>query len=83
VVVDSSQVDQPKPDAAAYEFALRQLGEDPADAIAVEDNVGGVRSAVAADVTCVAFPNANTAGHDFPGAARVVDHLDPAELGAR
>jgi HAD superfamily hydrolase (TIGR01509 family) len=83
VVVDAAQVEQPKPDAAAYEYALRQLGEDAASAVAVEDNVGGVRAAIAADVTCVAFPNANTAGHDFPGAARVVDHLDFAELGAR
>ena len=83
VVVDSAQVEQPKPDAAAYEYALRQLGEDASGAVAVEDNVGGVRAAVAADVTCVAFPNANTAGHEFPGAARVVDHLDFAELGAR
>jgi HAD superfamily hydrolase (TIGR01509 family) len=83
VVVDSAQVDQPKPDGAVYAYALRQLGEDAADAVAVEDNVDGVRAAVAADVTCVAFPNANTEGHDFPGAARVVDHLDFAELGAR
>ena len=83
VVVDSGQVEQPKPDAAAYAYALRQLGEDAAHAVAVEDNVDGVRAAVAADVTCVAFPNANTAGHDFPGAARVVDRLEFAELGAR
>jgi HAD superfamily hydrolase (TIGR01509 family) len=83
VVVDSAQVERPKPDRAAYAYALWQLGEDAADAVAVEDNVGGVRAAVAADVTCLAFPNANTAGHDFPGAARVVDHLDFAELGAR
>ena len=76
------QVDQPKPDAAAYEFALRQLGEDPADAIAVEDNVGGVRSAVAADVTCVAFPNANTAGHDFPGAAQGGRPPRPGRVGS-
>jgi HAD superfamily hydrolase (TIGR01509 family) len=83
VVVDSTQVEQPKPDGAAYEYALRQLHEDAAGSVAVEDNVGGVRAAAAAHVTCVAFPNANTAGHDFPGAARVVDHLDFAELGAR
>src|SRR5690242_15412130 len=76
VVVDSGQVEQPKPDGAAYAYALRQLGEDAAHAVAVEDNVDGVRAAVAADVTCVAFPNANTAGHDFPGAARVVDRLE-------
>jgi len=83
VIVDSAQVEAPKPDGAAYEYALRKLGEDAASSVAVEDNVDGVRAAVAAGVTCVAFPNANTAGHDFPGAARVVDHLEFAELGAR
>ena len=46
------------------------VGRGPGGRVAVEDNVGGVRSAVAAGVTCVAFPNENTAGHDFPGAAR-------------
>lgn len=83
VVVDSGKVEQPKPEPAAYEYALRELGEDAAHSVAVEDNVGGVRAAVAADVAVVAFPNANTAGHEFPGAARVVDHLDFAELEAR
>ena len=63
VVVDSTDVERPKPDGAAYAFALQRLGEDPGDCIAVEDNVGGVRAAAAAGLTCVAFPNANTAGH--------------------
>jgi HAD superfamily hydrolase (TIGR01509 family) len=80
VVLDGDQVDEPKPDGAAYALALRQLGEDAADCVAIEDNVEGVRAAVAAGVPCVAFPNANTRGHEFPGAARVVDHLDLGEL---
>ena len=37
-------------------------------------------AATAAGVTCVAFPNENTAGHDFGAAARRVDRLDFAEL---
>lgn len=80
LVVDSSVVSQVKPDPAAYHHALSALGVDAADAVAVEDNVGGVRSAVAAGVSCLAFPNTNTAAHDFDGAARVVDRLDPTEL---
>ncbi|GAA4320601.1 HAD family hydrolase [Klenkia terrae] len=81
LVVDNSVVQQSKPDPAAYAYALQTLGEDAADAVAVEDNVGGVESATAAGVTCLAFPNTNTAGHDF-GDARVVDRLDPADLPA-
>ncbi|MDO9381100.1 MAG: HAD-IA family hydrolase [Nocardioidaceae bacterium] len=80
VVVDSTSVEQVKPDPAAYRYALETLGETADAATAVEDNVGGVSAAVAAGVTCVAFPNANTASHDFGQASKTVDHLDPADL---
>lgn len=82
VVVDSSLVDQPKPDPAAYAYALRELGEDSCSCVAVEDNVEGVGAAVAANVPCVAFPNVNTAGHDFSAADERVDALDLADLRA-
>ncbi|KQS71164.1 HAD family phosphatase [Modestobacter sp. Leaf380] len=82
LVVDNSVVTESKPDPAAYAYALRTLGEDAADAVAVEDNVGGVESANAAGVTVLAFPNTNTASHDFSAASRVVDRLDPAQLPA-
>ena len=42
----------------------------PADAVAIEDNVGGVNAAAAAGVTCVAFPNENTASGDFSARRR-------------
>ena len=80
VIVDSSQVEQPKPDPAAYALALETLGEAPDACVALEDNLGGVDAAVAAGVSCAAFPNENTAGHDFTHAARRVDHVDFAEL---
>ncbi len=80
VIVDSSSVERPKPDKAAYTFALESLGEVPDGCIAVEDNVGGVQAAVAAGVTCIAFPNENTAGDDFTAAGRRVDRLDATEL---
>ena len=82
VVVDSSQVSSPKPDRAAYDFALEQLGERAQDAVAIEDNVGGVQSAMAAGVNVVAFPNENTREHGFDQAAGRVDRLDAAELRA-
>lgn len=80
VIVDSSDVDQGKPDPAAYEYALAQLGESAGSSVAIEDNVGGVQSANAASVTCVAFPNQNTASADFSEAAEVVDKLDSGRL---
>ena len=80
LVVDATMVDRGKPDPAAYVFALRRLGEDPQQCVAVEDNLPGVRSALDAEVACVAFPNENTQDHDFSAAAAVVAHLDLASL---
>lgn len=80
VVVDSASVEAPKPDRAAYDFALRSLGEQAQSCVAVEDNVDGVRAATAAGVACVAFPNANTAGGDFTDADHQVDRLDVDDL---
>lgn len=79
VVVDQSQVAARKPDAEAYTYALTQLGSDAADAVAIEDNLGGVESAKAAGVRVVAFPNGNTVTHDF-GDTRRVETLDLADL---
>lgn len=80
VVVDSSQVEQSKPDPAAYAYALGRLGEQAGDCVAVEDNAGGVSSARSAGVPVVAFPNANTRAHRFDDAAATVETLDFAQL---
>ena len=80
VVVDASMVEAPKPDAAAYRVALDRLGETATDCVALEDNVGGVGSAAAAGVACVAFPNENTGAHDFDAATQRVDAVDLGTL---
>jgi HAD superfamily hydrolase (TIGR01509 family) len=82
VIVDSARVDSPKPDPAAYLFALQALNEAPGDCVAVEDNVDGVLAAIAAGVPCVAFPNENTSQHDFSAAAGRAGRLSFAELQA-
>lgn len=76
LIVDRDSVSSAKPDAAAYEFALEQLGEDADSVVAIEDNVGGVASATAAGIRCIAFPNANTGGGDFGAATQTVESLD-------
>lgn len=76
LVVDASDVQDAKPDKAAYRYAMDVLREQPNDCVAIEDNAGGVQSAVAAGLRCVAFPNTNTANHHFPAAERQVDRLD-------
>jgi HAD superfamily hydrolase (TIGR01509 family) len=80
LIVDRDSVVSPKPDSAAYVFALEKLGVNAASAVAIEDNVGGVAAAVAAGVRCVAFPNENTAEGDFAAAAETVDSLDAERL---
>ncbi|RRQ29033.1 HAD family hydrolase [Rhodococcus sp. Eu-32] len=80
IVVDKTTVAEVKPDPDAYRVAVDGLGENAADCIAIEDNVGGVESASAASIRCVAFPNSNTGGGDFSAAVATVDRLDPEQL---
>lgn len=80
VLIDVTSVSESKPAPDAYAFALEQLGEDAASCVAIEDNPGGVKAATAAGIRCVAFPNQNTSGQDFGGAAASVERLDLDEL---
>ncbi len=80
LIVDRDSVVSPKPDSAAYQFALERLGENPTSAVAIEDNVGGVAAASAAGVKCIAFPNENTVDGDFAAAVETVDALDAEQL---
>jgi HAD superfamily hydrolase (TIGR01509 family) len=80
LIVDRDSVANPKPDAAAYLFALEELGEDSDSVVAIEDNVGGVAAASAAGVKCIAFPNENTADGDFSAATDTVESLDAEKL---
>lgn len=80
VIVDVTDVEERKPAGDAYEFALTTLGEKADHCIAIEDNVDGVRAAQAAGIACVAFPNANTSGHDFDAADIRVEQVRIHEL---
>lgn len=76
VIVYDDHVEEKKPAPAAYVLALDWLGLTPADAVAIEDNVGGLRAARAAGLRCIAFPNANTSGAEFADATDIADQLD-------
>lgn len=82
VITDLTRVDTRKPDPSVYQLALRELGVDASDAVAIEDNLGGVASAKAAGIAIVAFPNENTVVHDF-GDTETVSRLEWADLQAR
>lgn len=65
LITDTSDGYPSKPDPAVYAAAVAALAQDPAECVAVEDNIGGVQSAVAAGLRCAAFPNENTVDQPF------------------
>ncbi|MEO3939011.1 HAD-IA family hydrolase [Dermatophilaceae bacterium Soc4.6] len=82
LIVDTTSVSAPKPDPAAYLYAVKTLGQDASACVALEDNEGGLAAAAAAGVTCVAFPNTNTQSHEFAAAATRVSSVDLDQLTA-
>ena len=76
VIITSNDVVDGKPSSECYELALVKLGVQASDARAVEDNIDGLRSAKAAGIVCIAFPNANTVFHEFAGAQAVTQELN-------
>lgn len=80
LIVNRDAVASPKPNPDVYAYALKTLGAESGSAVAIEDNVGGVEAATAAGITCIAFPNENTAGGDFSAADETVESLDAAKV---
>lgn len=80
LIVNRDSVSSPKPDPEVYQYTLQTMGADASDAVAIEDNVGGVSAARAAGIPCVAFPNENTSGGDFSAADETVDSLDATKI---
>jgi HAD superfamily hydrolase (TIGR01509 family) len=71
-----------KPDPAIYELAVRSLGVDAGDAVAIEDSRNGLLAATAAGLACVVTTSEYTRNEDFAGAALVVPSLgEPSEPG--
>lgn len=64
-----------KPSPTLYLEALDALSVSADEAIAFEDSPNGVRAAKAAEIFCVAVPNAVTSGLGLDGADLVVESL--------
>lgn len=75
-MVTGEDVVRLKPAPDAYLLALRRLGVEAAEAIAVEDSAVGLRAARAAGLATVVITNGYTAGQDFTGAAVVRPAFD-------
>jgi mannitol-1-/sugar-/sorbitol-6-/2-deoxyglucose-6-phosphatase len=83
-VVSVDDVERGKPDPAIYLLAARRLGVAPAECLAFEDSLTGVRAARAAGMRVVAV----SPGLDFPDAEvrphltlRALHEFDAAHLG--
>jgi HAD superfamily hydrolase (TIGR01509 family) len=69
---------KPRPDL--YLEALDALGVGPHEALAFEDSPNGIAAAKAAEIFCVAVPNATTATLDVSKADMVVASLEDVPL---
>ncbi len=74
-IVCGEDVARKKPDPEAYHLALRRLGLDPADCIAVEDSANGLRAARAAGIAAVIVRSIYTRDDNFDGALAVFDEF--------
>lgn len=77
-VYTSDQVARAKPHPELYEKTAAHFGIAPAQCIAVEDSLNGVKAAKAAGCYCIATPNPMTLGMDLSAADCLVGSL--AEL---
>lgn len=68
-----------KPDPSSYFSALKQLGMQADEVVAIEDTAVCTRSATRADITCVITPNSYSLDQDYYEAVSVVSALgDPS-----
>ncbi|WNR44512.1 HAD family hydrolase [Paenibacillus roseipurpureus] len=74
----AEDVSMVKPHPELYELAMRDLGVQPAEALAIEDSPNGARAAVAAGMHVIVTPNPVTRALIFDGEPRVFGSL--AEL---
>jgi beta-phosphoglucomutase-like phosphatase (HAD superfamily) len=69
-----------KPNPDIYQKAPSDLSLQAQDCMAIEDTVASMGSALAAGITCIAFPGVFADALDFNGAVLVTDKLSPNHL---
>ena len=79
--VSSEEVPRGKPSPDVYLEAVRRLGIEPSDGLAIEDSSNGIRSAHAAGLVVVAIPNPTYPPH--PDAAALAQHVALDHVDAR
>jgi HAD superfamily hydrolase (TIGR01509 family) len=79
VIACGDQVREKKPAPDIYRLALNTLGVEPENAVAFEDSINGLRSAVAAGLWTVVTPTFWTADDDFADAGIALPHFGDAD----
>lgn len=74
-VASGQEVARGKPAPDVYLLAAERLGIAPARCVALEDSGPGTTAAKAAGMYAIVVPSAETAGHSFAGADRVLPSL--------
>lgn len=75
VIAAGSMVPKKKPAPDIYFYAMERMGLTPAECLAFEDSENGLISARAAGLKTLVTVSDYTQGHDFSGAALLLDHL--------
>lgn len=75
VIAAGDIVPAKKPAADIYHWALREMNLAAENCLAFEDSENGIKSSHGASLKTIITINDYTAGHDFTGAALVLDHL--------
>jgi putative hydrolase of the HAD superfamily len=71
---------QPKPDPAVYQLAMKRLQVAPANVIALEDSPNGIAAARAAGIFTIAVPNEMTRDLSFENANMILSSLELLSL---
>jgi HAD superfamily hydrolase (TIGR01509 family) len=83
-VLAGDVVSHKKPDPAIYLLAQERLGLKADECMVIEDSRIGMRSALAAGMSCIITTSAYTRDEDFSGAKQVVNKLgDPPDVNIR
>lgn len=75
-VVSGESVGNGKPHPDIYIHTAERLGAAPAECVAIEDSINGLRSAKGAGMYCIAIPDKRLTAEQFGSADVILDSLD-------
>lgn len=75
-VVSGECTENGKPHPDIYLHTAERLGVSPAECVAIEDSINGVRSALAAGMYCIAIPDKRLSREPFESAHLILESMD-------